>query len=104
EQPYPLPKNWVWTRLGNVVDFINGDRGKGYPSKKDFVQHGIPFINAGHLENGNINMEKMNYISNEKYDSLRSGKVINNDVLYCLRGTLGKAAIVRGIDKGAIAS
>ncbi|MEK5323759.1 restriction endonuclease subunit S [Aeribacillus sp. FSL M8-0254] len=104
EQPYPLPKNWVWTRLGNVVDFINGDRGKGYPSKKDFVQHGIPFINAGHLESGNINMEKMNYISNEKYDSLRSGKVINNDVLYCLRGTLGKAAIVRGIDKGAIAS
>lgn len=104
DQPYKVPDNWVWVKLGDIVQFINGDRGKGYPSKKDFIEHGIPFINAGHLEDGKIIMKAMNYISKEKYDLLRSGKVQNDDVLYCLRGTLGKSAIVRGFDIGAIAS
>lgn len=28
EQPYEVPENWVWVRLGEVVDVLNGDRGK----------------------------------------------------------------------------
>ncbi|MEH7328798.1 restriction endonuclease subunit S, partial [Priestia megaterium] len=104
EQPHELPNNWMWVKLGTVVKFINGDRGKNYPSKNDFIESGVPFINAGHLENGEINKLKMNYISQEKYDSLRSGKVMNDDVLYCLRGTLGKTGVVKEIEKGAIAS
>ncbi|KZR59972.1 restriction endonuclease subunit S [Pseudobacillus badius] len=104
EQPYEVPTNWVWVKLGTVTKFINGDRGKNYPSQKEFIESGIPFVNAGHIQNGNINMSKMNYISNEKYNSLGSGKIVKNDILYCLRGTLGKTAIVREIEKGAIAS
>ena len=47
EQPYALPENWCWVRLGSVVELYNGDRGKNYPSKKDYVENVIPFINAG---------------------------------------------------------
>ncbi|WP_237340418.1 restriction endonuclease subunit S [Heyndrickxia coagulans] len=104
EQPYEIPQNWLWVSLNAIAKFINGDRGKNYPSQKDFVHEGIPFINAGHLVNGKIKMSDMNYISEEKFNSLGSGKVCNNDILYCLRGTLGKTAIVEGIEKGAIAS
>ena len=35
---------------------------------------------------------------------LRSGKFTNGDILFCLRGSLGKYAVVQSIDKGAIAS
>ncbi|MDK0847401.1 restriction endonuclease subunit S [Clostridium perfringens] len=101
---FDIPDRWEWCRVGNVCWFINGDRGKNYPSKKDLVDKGIPFINAGHLVNGEISRIGMNYISEEKYESLSSGKVKNDDIIYCLRGTLGKNAIVKNINKGAIAS
>lgn len=92
-----------YVKLGDVCEFINGDRGKNYPSSKDFVDKGIPFINAGHIQNNDISFENMNYISKEKFNKLSSGKVKKNDILYCLRGSLGKNAIVN-IEEGAIAS
>lgn len=104
EQPYDVPGNWVWTELGYTSKLINGDRGKNYPSRDEMINEGIPFINAGHLEAGSVNLENMNYISEEKYSSLGSGKVVLNDILYCLRGTLGKTALVNNLEKAAIAS
>lgn len=105
ETPYEIPENWQWTKLGEIANFINGDRGKNYPNKAEFLEEGIPFINTGHLKDGLVDFTNMLYISEEKYTQLRSGKVNNHDVLYCLRGnTLGKTGIVKGIDKGAIAS
>ena len=92
-----------YVKLCDVCEFINGDRGKNYPSSKDFVDKGIPFINAGHIQNNDISFENMNYISKEKFNKLGSGKVKKNDILYCLRGSLGKNAIVN-IEEGAIAS
>jgi type I restriction enzyme S subunit len=94
---------WKKVKLKDVCSFINGDRGKNYPSSKDFVDSGIPFINAGHLNNKKVAFDSMNYITSEKYDSLNSGKVEINDILFCLRGSLGKLAIVN-FEKGAIAS
>ena len=46
----------------------------------------------------------MNFISPDHFGRLGSGKVFNKDIIYCLRGSLGKAAIVTNIDSGAIAS
>lgn len=93
----------TYVKLKDICEFINGDRGKNYPSIKDFVQKGIPFINAGHIVENRLSLENMNYINEEKYEILGSGKIKKNDIVYCLRGSLGKNAIVE-IDKGAIAS
>ena len=92
-------------RLGDLCCLINGDRGKNYPSQAEISSDGeIPFINAGHIVGGKLDFSDMNYISEEKYNQLNSGKIQENDVLYCLRGSLGKKAIVKDIPKGAIAS
>jgi type I restriction enzyme, S subunit len=99
-----LPKGWMRASLGELGDFINGDRGKNYPSASAFVSVGVPFINAGHLENGLIDLSGMNYIAEDRFNLLGSGKVQPSDILYCLRGSLGKAALVTSIEKGAIAS
>lgn len=104
EPPYNLPAGWRWIRLGKLARFINGDRSKNYPSKKHRVANGIPFINAGHLNAGHVDFADMDYITDERFDMLSSGKVAHNDILYCLRGSLGKAAVVRGLGRGAIAS
>ena len=99
-----MKQGWEYKKLGEVASFINGDRGKNYPSTKDFVEDGVPFINAGHLCNGIINFDKMNYITYNKYSSLGSGKIQQHDILFCLRGSLGKFAIVKEKSLGAIAS
>jgi len=96
--------SWPEVALGELCDFENGDRGKNYPSKSALLDSGIPFINAGHLKNHTIELGGMNYISEERYDLLRSGKVKLGDFLFCLRGSLGKFGVVERLEKGAIAS
>jgi type I restriction enzyme S subunit len=102
--PIMNEKGWKVKKLGEVGKFINGDRGKNYPSQKDFVDNGIPFINAGHIKENHVDMETMNYISREKFEKLGSGKIQDGDILFCLRGSLGKKAIVKNLTEGAIAS
>lgn len=104
EQPYPVPGNWCWVRLKASINLYNGDRGTNYPSKKDYQFSGVPFINAGAIVDGELNEAEFNYISEEKYDALRAGKIQQGDILYCLRGSLGKTAIVHQKFKGAISS
>lgn len=102
--PYKLPENWCWVRLGSTINLFNGDRGPNYPSKRDYQLIGIPFINAGAIVNGELDKTEFNYISGEKYSALRAGKIQQGDILYCLRGSLGKTAIVREKFEGAISS
>ncbi len=91
EEPYKLPNNWVWTRLGDITDILNGDRGKNYPSKDKLLENGeIPFISAVNLEDGQILKENLLFLSNEQYEKLRAGKLRENDLLFCIRGSLGK--------------
>lgn len=104
EQPYKVPGNWCWVRLKASINLYNGDRGTNYPSKKDYQFSGVPFINAGAIVDGGLNEAEFNYISEEKYDALRAGKIQQGDILYCLRGSLGKTAIVHQKFKGAISS
>lgn len=101
------PRNrdeWVTRSFGELLSLSNGDRSKNYPSKEHRVSTGIPFVNAGHLNNGRVNMSDMDYITREKYESLGGGKFKDGDVLFCLRGSLGKSALVRDVGEGAIAS
>lgn len=101
---FDLPMGWSWTKLGTLCILENGDRGKNYPNQSALVPEGIPFINAGHLQNTKINLKNMNYITENRFELLSSGKVQKNDILFCLRGSLGKVALVDNIEQGAIAS
>lgn len=97
--------SWPVVSFGDVAQFINGDRGKNYPSKGSFVDEGIPFINAGNLSLVHtIYADALNYITEDKFNSLNSGKIEKGDILFCLRGSLGKFALVDSDMKGAIAS
>lgn len=96
-------ENVPTVQLGSVCQMINGDRGKNYPSGEDFVPMGVPFVNAGHLQEGRVDFSSMNYITEEKYALLSQGKMRRNDILYCLRGSLGKHGLV-DFERGAVAS
>ncbi|HMQ80698.1 MAG TPA: restriction endonuclease subunit S [Ignavibacteria bacterium] len=104
EIPFSIPTSWSWCRIADISILINGDRGKNYPSKEHYVESGIPFITAANLGERFLKYDSLNYITEDRYSLLRSGQIEANDILYCLRGSLGKCAIVDRIDKGAIAS
>lgn len=83
DEKYHAPSEWVWLRIGQVSKLINGDRGKNYPSKSELVESGVPFINAGHIDEGcRLSSSKMNYISRAKLESLASGKISPGDILF----------------------
>jgi type I restriction enzyme S subunit len=96
---------WEVKTLGDTCTFENGDRGENYPSLGSFVHSGIPFVNAGHVENGRISRKFMDYITRESFDRLGGGKFKAGDILFCLRGSLGKFGVVDlDFGEGAIAS
>jgi type I restriction enzyme S subunit len=99
-------EGWVEYALGDVCDFENGDRGKNYPNRHEYVDSGIPWINTGHIRpDGTLSESEMNFITEEKFKTLRSGKIQTGDLVYCLRGaTLGKTALVDPLTTGAVAS
>gem|GEM_PF-86501 len=89
--------------MGEVCSFHNGDRGVNYPKPEEILSSGIPFINAGHLQNNVVDLNKMEYISTEHYTRMGGAKLQPNDILFCLRGSLGKYAIFDNVN-GALAS
>ena len=99
-----MKKGWEIKKLGEVCEFENGDRGVNYPSKAHRTETGLPFINAGHLTSDGLDLDSMDYISRERYNLLGSGKIKKGDILFCLRGSLGKFAKIQEFSEGAIAS
>ncbi|BEM82384.1 type I restriction endonuclease EcoAI subunit S [Serratia marcescens] len=106
EKLFEVPDGWKWCKFGSLAEFINGDRGSNYPNRNEYVEKGIPWINTGHIEkNGTLSIGGMHFITQKKYDELRSGKITEGDLVYCLRGaTFGKTAFVTPYIEGAIAS
>ena len=96
--------DWEQRKLGEVVEFFNGDRSSRYPNDSDMVPEGIPFINAGDLVSGRVKLDTANKITEEKYNELSGAKIQRGDIIYCLRGTLGKNAFVDNFDAGTVAS
>lgn len=90
--------------LGLLCELENGDRGENYPSRSIQTTKGVPFINAGHLTDSGIDFSEMNFIPKERFSLLGAGKIKSGDILFCLRGSLGKVASVGSLSEGAIAS
>lgn len=104
EIPFDIPGNWCWVRLGEISRVLNGDRGKNYPGKEHWTETGVPFINAGCLQGKYLSEKHFNFIPVTRYKMLRNGFIKKGDILYCLRGSLGKVSINRDYEEGAIAS
>lgn len=96
--------DWEERKLGEVCDFINGDRSSNYPSDADFQDSGIPFVGSDSLGATFVNKNKLRFISCEKYKQMKGLKIQDKDILYTLRGAgFGKCSISDFFD-GTVAS
>ena len=84
---------WEEIKLGDAIDLIDGDRGKNYPKKDEFSKDGYClFLDTGNVTADGFCFDVCSYISKEKDDILRGGKLKRNDVVLTTRGTLGNVA------------
>ncbi len=83
-----------YRQLGDVaIQFIDGDRGKNYPSSNEFSNVGYClFLNAKNVTPDGFSFGEVSFISQEKDAMLRKGKLEKNDVVLTTRGTVGNVA------------
>lgn len=96
--------DWEQHKLEEIAEFYNGDRGPNYPKPSEIVEQGVPFINAGDLINGHIDYRNCKHITSDKFNQLNGAKLKINDIVYCLRGTIGKNGLVNSDANATIAS
>ena len=79
--------------MTEVCEIIDGDRGKSYPKQDEFVNNGYClFLNAKNVTSSGFSFENCMYITKEKDNALRKGKLRRGDVVLTTRGTLGNLA------------
>lgn len=99
-----IPKHWGRSKVGRFSLFFNGDRTSRYPKPEEFVDEGIAFLNSSNINGDIVDTSSCKYISAEKYDSLSGAKIEVGDIVYCLRGSIGKCALNTHLVEGTVAS
>ncbi len=91
----PIHPDWpILTFEAAPFQIIDGDRGTNYPSKEDFSPSGhCLFLNTKNVRSDGFKFEELAFISAEKDNSLRKGKLERGDVLLTTRGTIGNTAL-----------
>ena len=92
-----VPEHWGRSAIKNLCYVNDGNHGEEYPKEADFVEEneGVPFIRAGDFDNFQIISNNLRYLSHEKNNSMRKGRLQENDILFVNRGaTIGKLCII----------
>ena len=99
-----IPKEWKRTKIKMVASFFNGDRTSRYPQPADFVDDGVAFLTSRNIDGDEVNLSETKYITENKYRSLSGAKIQIDDIVFCLRGSVGKCALNRALSCGTVAS
>ena len=105
EQPYTIPSNWVWTRLGNIGDYKKGPFGSSL-TKSIFVEKGVDTIKVYEQKNAIQKDAKIgNYYITKDYflEAMTGFEVKPNDIIVSCAGTIGETYILpNNAEKGII--
>ena len=72
------------------IELIDGDRGKNYPKNNEMMDSGHTlFLNNKNIAKNFLDDSFGNFITEDKSDSLRKGKLCRNDIVLSTRGSVG---------------
>lgn len=86
--------DWQECKLSNApFEIIDGDRGTNYPKQDEFSSAGYClFLNAKNVTTDGFEFSECYFVSKEKDETLRKGKLQRNDIVLTTRGTVGNIA------------
>ena len=72
------------------IEIIDGDRGNNYPKDSEWLENGYClFLNTGNVTESGFNFNNCQFISFDKDQIMRKGKLKRNDLVMTTRGTVG---------------
>ena len=86
---------WKFLTLKEAeLEFIDGDRGVNYPKKSELLPEGdCVFLNTGNVRQNSFDFSNLDFITKEKDNLLRNGKLQRDDIALTTRGTVGNVAL-----------
>jgi len=91
--PFFNDKGLEYMKMPSVCEIIDGDRGKNYPKAEDFFDDEYClFLNAKNVTNTGFSFDNCIFITKEKDEVLRKGKLQRGDIVLTTRGTVGNLA------------
>jgi type I restriction enzyme, S subunit len=96
ESIFSNDETWEEKKLGddNIIEIIDGDRGTNYPKQNEFHNNGYcVFLNTGNVRKNGFDFSDVTFITKEKDEKLRKGKLQRNDVVMTTRGTIGNIGL-----------
>ncbi|WP_034892300.1 restriction endonuclease subunit S [Gillisia sp. Hel_I_29] len=85
-----IPEGWIAGSIDEICDIEDGDRGKNYPKKEEFSNDGYClFLNAGNVTKSGFDFSNNSFVTKEKDELLRKGKLKRKDVVMTTRVTVG---------------
>ena len=87
-------REWREVTLAEApIAIIDGDRGNNYPKQHEFLESGhCLFLNAGNVTSDGFNFSSCAFVSSDRDERLRKGKLNRHDVVLTTRGTVGNSA------------
>lgn len=84
---------WESFPLEEISDVLDGDRGHNYPNGEELKAQGHTlFLSASNVTKNGFRFDTRQYITEDKSESLGSGKLIINDIILTSRGSIGHIA------------
>jgi len=91
--PTIIDKDKAYMPMTSICEIIDGDRGKNYPKQEEFYEDGYClFLNAKNVTSNGFDFTNCMFITKEKDELLRKGKLNRGDVVLTTRGTIGNLA------------
>jgi type I restriction enzyme S subunit len=84
---------WVEEPLSSKISVIDGDRGLNYPKAEEYSSDGYClFLSAKNVTKSGFLFNEFQFITKEKDELLRKGKLARFDIVLTTRGSLGQFA------------
>ena len=75
EQPYKIPNNWVWTRLGEVSEKIS--KGTTPREANEYTKEGVNFLRVENIGDNNlIDLSKVKYINEKTHNGFLKRSIL----------------------------
>lgn len=93
EQPYPVPGNWCWVKVGTISKVKGGKR---LPKGRTFLEEksDYPYIRVTDFDNESICIENVKYIDSDTHMMIKNYTISSADIYISIAGTIGKVGII----------
>ena len=75
------------------ITIIDGDRSSRYPKRSEFQEKGVLFLNTTNIVQNRLDLTEANFVSPEKFDKIKKGRLQRFDIVMTTRGSIGKVAL-----------